>query len=33
MATHQAAAIQALMPMAVPSSSTRTVSMIGVKGW
>jgi hypothetical protein len=33
MATHQTTAMVALSPMAVPSSSPRTVSMTGVKGW
>jgi hypothetical protein len=33
MAAHQAMARTALLPIAVPSSSPRNVSMTGVKGW
>src|SRR5215218_9383021 len=33
MAAHQATARTALVPIALPSSSPRTVSMTGVNGW
>jgi hypothetical protein len=33
MPAHQAMAMTALLPIAVPSSSPRTVSMTGVNGW
>ena len=33
MPTHHAIAMTALLPIGVPNSSPRRVSMVGVKGW